>query len=128
MPAPGSAYRYTHQDINALMLFPWPTALPISIVSGQVGLYTCLTWRQYLAVLGEFWEKTYRYPRHEIRIEPLAQMRASNQTTMGQVFGLCVQALVERGYLNPRTGELKPPIPFAPPPPEFREPPPGWGS
>lgn len=128
MPEPGAGYRYTHADINALMLFPWPSAqLPLHITSGQLGVMRDLTWRQYLAVCGEFWERTYNYPLHTLEVGART-MDPASQSYAAQVWGLAVRALVERGYLNPYTGQLTPPVPFAPPPARFREPPEGWGS
>lgn len=127
MPAPGANYHYGHADINALMLYPWPAALPITVTAGQIGRHENLPWRQYLAVVGEFWERTYNYPIHAIRIE-VAVMDPAKLSYAGQLWGLAVRAMVERGYLNPATGALNPPVPFAAPPARFRTPPPGWGS
>lgn len=113
------AYRGTHSDINALMLFPWPDGARVDISGGQLGRHTGLTWRQYLALIGEHWEKTYRYPRFDMVINP-RRMTVAEQTYWGQLFGLAVRAMLERGYLR-LDGTLNPPIPFAPPPPEYRE-------
>jgi len=117
-PAPGSRYTYRHADLNALMLYPWPTTLPINITGGVVGIHKGLTWRQYLGVLGEYWETTRRYPRHSVQIDH-SRLTVREQVYMGQLWGLAVRAMVERGYLNPYTGALTPPVPFAVPPPEF---------
>lgn len=113
------AYRGTHTDINMLMLFPWPAGATFDISGGQLGRHTGLTWRQYLALLGEYWEQTYRYPRYNMQIDT-TRMTVVETTYWGQVFGLAVRAMLERGYLK-FDGSLHPPMPFIPPPPEYRE-------
>lgn len=118
MALPGAGYHYTHQDINGLMLFPWPSSLPITVNSGQIGHFEGLSWRQYLAVIGEHWEKYGRYPHHALHISA-ERMTITDMAVVGQVWGLAVRALVERGYLNPATGALRPPVPFTPAPPEY---------
>lgn len=101
-----------------LMLFPWPDNLRINVSDGQLGVVKGMTWRQYLALVGEFWEKTYRYPRHHITIDN-SQITRVEQTYNGQLFGLAVRAMLERGYLDMQ-GNIHPPVPFAPPPDEYR--------
>ena len=113
------AYQGTHTDINMLMLFPWPNGARINLSGGQLGTHTGLTWRQYLALIGEYWEQTYRYPRFNMQIDP-RRMTVAEQTYWGQLFGLAVRAMLERGYLH-FDGSLHPPMPFAPPPPEYRD-------
>lgn len=113
------AYRGTHADINALMLFPWPDGARINISGGQLGTQTGLTWRQYLAAIGEYWEATYRYPRFDMHIDP-RRMTVNEVSYWGQIFGLATRAMIERGYLR-LDGSLNPPMPFVPPPSEYRE-------
>lgn len=113
------AYQGTHHDINMLMLFPWPDGARFDVWGGQLGRHQGLTWRQYMALLGEYWEKHYRYPRHNMVVDR-SQIRVAEVTYWGQIFGLCVRALLERGYLQ-FDGRITPPIPFAPPPDEYRD-------
>lgn len=112
------AYRGTHQDINMLMLYPWPKEMRICVEGGQLGRVEDLSWQQYMAMIGEHWEKTYRYPRHRI-VMSFDRVTVREQVRWGQLWGLCVRALLERGYLDFQ-GKLHPPVPFADPPPEFR--------
>lgn len=111
------AYMGTHQDINMLMLYPWPQGLAISVHGGQLGRREGLDWREYLALVGEHWEKYGRYPRHEVAIDS-TRVAVAELTAWGQVWGLSVRALLERGYMDMQ-GNLYPPIPFNPPPTEY---------
>ena len=110
------AYSGTHQDINLLMLYPWPNGLRLSVHAGQIGRLEDLTWQQYLALVGEHWEMHGRYPRHQVSIHS-TYVSVAELTAWGQLWGLAVRALLERGYMD-MSGNLYPPIPFSPPPPE----------
>ena len=109
------AYHGTHADLNILMLFPWPPKLRIMVHGGQLGRQDNLTWRQYLAAVGEYWEANGKYPRTQVEIDN-TQMTAADTVYMGQLFGLATRALLERGYVG-FDGQLHPPVPFSPPPP-----------
>lgn len=108
-------YMGTHQDLNILMLFPWPPKLLINVHGGQLGRRDGLTWRQFLAAVGEFWEQYGRYPRTQLEIDN-TQLTPADSVYMGQLFGLATRALLERGYVD-FSGTLRPPVPFSPPPP-----------
>lgn len=116
-------YHGTHQDINMLMLFPWPENLRLTVHGGQLGRHNNITWRQYLALVGEYWEQTYRYSRCNVEIDT-TRITVREQTYWGQLWGLAVRAMLERGYLDFQGG-LHPPVPFEEPPPEYRERPDG---
>ena len=112
------AYSGTHQDINMLMLYPWPEDLRFSVSDGQLGRVEDITFRQYLALVGEHWEHHFRYPRHKLSIN-FDRVTVQQQVRWGQLWGLAVRAMLERGYLD-FSGGVHPPVPFADPPPEYR--------
>ena len=113
------AYQGTHQDVNMLMLFPWPENLRINVHSGQLGRAHGLTWRQYLALVGEHWEAHGRYPHHKVETDS-TKVSVPELSMWGQLWGLAVRAMLERGYLD-MEGNVYPPVPFTPPPPEYPE-------
>jgi len=102
-----------------LMLFPWPDGLRMDVSGGQLGIRQDLTWAQYMALVGEYWEKTGRYPHHDVTTSH-EHVTGVEMTWWGQLFGLAVRAMLEQGYLD-LDGNLTPPVPFEPPPPEYPE-------
>jgi len=104
------AYMAGNANIQALKLFPWPKTLLIDVTKGQMGQLSGLTWVGYLDALGAYSDAHAKYPRHLVQINTTGVSK-EDLLSWGMSWGLAVQAMVERGYLDPQTGEITPPPP-----------------